>query len=166
MVERADAIRSGGYPIDVRGTAIDVVERMGVLPQLRAAHVDTGKLRFVDADGNTIATITPEYLAGGTTDRHIELPRGELASILYGLTRDGQARYRFNDSIEALHDDGAGVRRPLQKRGGTAVRYRYRRGWRAFQHTRPGVRAGSTVHPLSWFLLQPLLKAEQCWPLT
>jgi 2-polyprenyl-6-methoxyphenol hydroxylase-like FAD-dependent oxidoreductase len=78
VVERADAIRSGGYPIDVRGTAIDVVERMGVLPQLRAAHVDTGKLRFVDADGNTIATITPEYLAGGTTDRHIELPRGEL----------------------------------------------------------------------------------------
>ena len=109
VVERADAIRSGGYPIDVRGTAIDVVERMGVLPQLRAAHVDTGKLRFVDADGNTIATITPEYLAGGTTDRHIELPRGELASILYDLTRDGQARYRFNDSIEALHDDGAGV---------------------------------------------------------
>lgn len=48
VVERADAIRSGGYPIDVRGTAIDVVERMGVLPQLRAAHVDTGKLRFVD----------------------------------------------------------------------------------------------------------------------
>jgi hypothetical protein len=38
---------------------------MGVLPQLRAAHVDTGKLRFVDADGNTIATITPEYLAVG-----------------------------------------------------------------------------------------------------
>ena len=109
VVERADAIRSGGYPIDVRGTAIDVVERMGVLPQLRAAHVDTGKLRFVDADGNTIATITPEYLAGGTTDRHIELPRGELASILYDLTRDGQARYRFNDFIEALHDDGAGV---------------------------------------------------------
>jgi hypothetical protein len=54
----------------VRGTAIDVVESMGVLPQLRAAHVDNGKLRFVDT--------LPEYLAGGTTDRHIELPRGEL----------------------------------------------------------------------------------------
>ena len=58
---------------------IDVVERMGVLPQLRAAHVDTGEATICrHADGNTIATITPEYLAGGTTDRHIELPRGEL----------------------------------------------------------------------------------------
>jgi 2-polyprenyl-6-methoxyphenol hydroxylase-like FAD-dependent oxidoreductase len=109
VVERADAIRSGGYPIDVRGTAIDVVERMGVLSQLRAAHVDTRKLRFVDADGSPIATITPENLAGGVTDRHVELPRGELTSVLYNLTRDREVRYRFNDSIDALHDDGAGV---------------------------------------------------------
>ncbi|MFP3187193.1 MAG: NAD-binding protein, partial [Paraburkholderia sp.] len=38
VVERSDTIRSGGYPIDIRGTAIDVVERMGVLSQLRSAH--------------------------------------------------------------------------------------------------------------------------------
>jgi 2-polyprenyl-6-methoxyphenol hydroxylase-like FAD-dependent oxidoreductase len=109
VVERAHAIRSGGYPIDVRGTAMDVVERMGVLSRLRSAHIDTRKLTFVDADGNRIATITPEDMAGGATRRHIELPRGELTSILYDLTRDRKVRYLFNDSIDALHDDGAGV---------------------------------------------------------
>jgi 2-polyprenyl-6-methoxyphenol hydroxylase-like FAD-dependent oxidoreductase len=109
VVERADAIRSGGYPIDVRGTAIDVVERMGVLPQLRSAHIDTRKLTFLDADGNPIATIVPEDLAGGVTGRHVELPRGELTSALYDLSRDRKVRYRFNDCIDALHDDGAGV---------------------------------------------------------
>ncbi len=109
IVERAAAIRSGGYPIDVRGTAIDVAERMGVLSQLRAAHVDTRKLTFVDADGNSIATIAPEDLAGGSSGRHIELPRGTLTSVLYDLTRDRGIRYRFDDSIEALEDDGAGV---------------------------------------------------------
>jgi 2-polyprenyl-6-methoxyphenol hydroxylase-like FAD-dependent oxidoreductase len=109
VVERADAVRSDGYPIDVRGTALDVVERMGALSQLRAAHVDTRKLQFVDADGNPIATIVPEQLAGGVTGRDIELPRGELTSVLYDLTRDREARYLFNDSIDALHDDGAGV---------------------------------------------------------
>jgi 2-polyprenyl-6-methoxyphenol hydroxylase-like FAD-dependent oxidoreductase len=109
VVERAPAIRSGGYPIDLRGTAIDVVERMGVLPQLRAAHIDTRKLRFVDANGNPIATIAPEKLAGGVTRRHIELPRGELTSVLYDLTHNREVRYRFNDSIDALHDDGSGV---------------------------------------------------------
>ncbi|MEW6345911.1 MAG: FAD-dependent monooxygenase [Pseudomonadota bacterium] len=121
VVERSDTIRSGGYPIDVRGTAIDVVERMGVLSQLRAAHIDTRKLTFVDAVGKSIATLKPENLAGGVTTRHIELPRGELTSVLYDLTRDGRVRYRFNDSIEALHDDGAGV--DVRFRSGVAQRF-------------------------------------------
>jgi 2-polyprenyl-6-methoxyphenol hydroxylase-like FAD-dependent oxidoreductase len=33
VVERASAVRSGGYPIDIRGTAIEVIRRMGLLPQ-------------------------------------------------------------------------------------------------------------------------------------
>jgi len=109
VVERADTIRRGGYPIDVRGSAIDVVERMGVLPQLRSAHIHTRKLTFLDADGDPIAVIVPEQLAGGVTGRHIELPRGDLASVFYDLMRDREIRYRFNESIDALHDDGAGV---------------------------------------------------------
>ncbi len=121
VVERATAIRSGGYPIDVRGTAIDVVERMGVLPQLRAAHVDTRKLTFVDAAGHPIAAITPEDLSGGRTARHVELPRGALASVLYELTRHRQVHYRFDDSIEALEDDGAGVN--VRFRSGTEQRF-------------------------------------------
>jgi 2-polyprenyl-6-methoxyphenol hydroxylase-like FAD-dependent oxidoreductase len=94
---------------------------MGVLSQLRAAHVDTRKLRFVDVDGNPIASITPENLSGGVTNRHIELPRGELTSVLYDLTRDREVRYRFNDSIDALHDDGAGVN--VRFRSGTEQRF-------------------------------------------
>jgi 2-polyprenyl-6-methoxyphenol hydroxylase-like FAD-dependent oxidoreductase len=105
VVERADAVRSGGYPIDIRGTAIDAVARMGLLPQLQAAHVDTRKLTFVDAEGAPIGVIAPEALAG----RGIELPRGALTSLLYALTQDGAIRYRFSDSIDALEDDGDGV---------------------------------------------------------
>jgi len=109
VVERADAIRSGGYPVDVRGTAIDVVERMGLLPQIRSAHIDTSRLTFLDAGGRPIATIAPEAIAGGVTGRHVELPRGELTSLLVDLTRDRKVRTRFNESIAALHDDGSGV---------------------------------------------------------
>jgi 2-polyprenyl-6-methoxyphenol hydroxylase-like FAD-dependent oxidoreductase len=109
VVERADAVRTGGYQIDVRGTAIDVVERMGLLPRLQAAHIDSRKLTFVDANGAPIGVIRPESLTGGVSGRDIELPRGALTSLLYDLTRDGAIRYRFNDSIDALGDDGAGV---------------------------------------------------------
>ena len=57
VVERASAVRSGGYPIDVRGTAIEVIRRMGLLPQVRAAHVASRALSFVDAEGRTIAAL-------------------------------------------------------------------------------------------------------------
>ncbi|MCQ9154480.1 FAD-dependent monooxygenase [Acidomonas methanolica] len=108
VVERAPTVRTGGYPIDVRGTAIDVVERMGLLPHIRAAHVHARLLTFVDGNGREIGSL-PIYEAIGSNERDVELPRGTLTSLLYEATRRGTTRYRFNDSIEALHDDGRGV---------------------------------------------------------
>lgn len=108
VVERAATIRTGGYPIDVRGTAIDVVEQMGLLPQIRAAHVNTRLMTFVDGDGREIGSV-PVYDAVGSNERDVELPRGTLATLLYDASRQGNVRYRFNDSIDTLHDDGAGV---------------------------------------------------------
>ena len=36
VVERAQGLRSSGNPVDVRGPALPVAERMGILPRLRA----------------------------------------------------------------------------------------------------------------------------------
>jgi 2-polyprenyl-6-methoxyphenol hydroxylase-like FAD-dependent oxidoreductase len=106
VVERAPAVRSGGYPIDIRGTAIKVIEQMGLLPQVEAAHIASRALTFVDAEGKAIGTIPVYDLTGNEAGRDIELPRGELTTLLYGLTKNSSVRYRFDDSIE---DDGAGV---------------------------------------------------------
>jgi 2-polyprenyl-6-methoxyphenol hydroxylase-like FAD-dependent oxidoreductase len=109
VVERASAIRSGGYPIDIRGTAIEVIERMGLRPQIEAAHIASRALTFVDAEGKAIGTIPIYDLTGNEADRDVELPRGALTTLLYGLTQDSRVRYRFEDSIEAIEDDSAGV---------------------------------------------------------
>jgi 2-polyprenyl-6-methoxyphenol hydroxylase-like FAD-dependent oxidoreductase len=121
VVERAPAVRSGGYPIDVRGTAIGVVERMGLLPRVQAEHIDSRELRFVDAEGRTIGTIPPYDLTNNQADRDVELPRGALTMLLYDLTKERPIRYRFNDSIETLEDDGSGVE--IQFRSGDRSRY-------------------------------------------
>lgn len=109
VVERAAAVRGGGYPIDVRGPAIDVAERMGILPMLRDAHIQSRKITFLHPDGSIAGAIRPEELTGGDGQRDIELPRGDLTDCLYCLTKDGSIRYRFNDSIASLGDDGGGV---------------------------------------------------------
>ncbi len=108
VVERAPAVRSGGYPIDIRGTAIGVIERMALLPQVRAAHIASRGLTFVDASGRTISAV-PIYEFQGSETADIELPRGELTALLYGLTETGRVSYRFLESIEEINDDGTGV---------------------------------------------------------
>ena len=109
VVERAASVRSGGYPIDVRGTAMKVVERMGLRSQVEAAHIATRDLTFVDAMGKTIGSVPIYDLTVNEAGQDVELPRGELTNQLYGLTKDSAVRYRFKDLIEALEDDGAGV---------------------------------------------------------
>lgn len=108
VVERAPALRSGGYPIDIRGTAMDVIDRMGLLKAVQAAHIESRTLTFVDADGKSIATISPYDLAANE-ERDVELPRGVLTTLFYDLTKTSAVRYRFDDSIETLEEDGTGV---------------------------------------------------------
>jgi len=108
VVERAPAVRSGGYPIDIRGTALDVVERMDLLPAVRASRLGSRTLSFVDANGGSIGTISPHDLAANE-ERDVELPRGQLTTLFYDLTKNSTVRYRFEDSMESLDDDGTGV---------------------------------------------------------
>ncbi|OLF16614.1 FAD-dependent monooxygenase [Actinophytocola xanthii] len=106
VVEKAPAMRLGGYPIDVRGTALGVLERMGVLERVRAAHIHTHTLRFVDARGRSVGSLRPEALTGGGDGRDLEVPRGHLATILHEAVRD-DVEFVFGDSIAELnqHDD-------------------------------------------------------------
>ncbi|WP_436533492.1 FAD-dependent monooxygenase [Actinoplanes sp. HUAS TT8] len=108
VVEKAAAVRAGGYPIDVRGTALDVLDRMGVLPQVRAAHIDTRRLTFMTPDGRTAGRISAEQLTGGVEGRDLELPRGRLTTILFDAIRD-DVNWIFNNSIAAIDDHGDGV---------------------------------------------------------
>ncbi|MFD6421160.1 FAD-dependent oxidoreductase [Streptomyces sp. NPDC060198] len=107
VVEKADAVRGGGYPIDIRGTALEVVERMGLLPGVRAAHVDSRQVSFLGPDGSVRAAIRPETMTGGVEGRDVEVRRGDLADLLYGLVRD-DVEFLFGDSIATLDDRGHG----------------------------------------------------------
>ncbi|MFJ4964439.1 FAD-dependent monooxygenase [Streptomyces sp. NPDC088729] len=105
VVEKASAIRGGGYAIDIRGTALGVVDRMGLLPRLREKHVDTQRLTFVNPDGALIKSVSPEAIAGGDPGADIEVRRGDLADALYDVCRD-RVDFRFGDSIATLEDRG------------------------------------------------------------
>ncbi|WP_329330733.1 FAD-dependent monooxygenase [Streptomyces luteogriseus] len=108
VVEKAATLRSGGYPVDVRGTALEVVRRMGILPRLEDAHVDTRRFTFLDGDGTTVASIAPHIVDGSAAGRDLEVRRGDLTDALYTAIRD-DVEFMFDDSVDVLDQSGHGV---------------------------------------------------------
>jgi 2-polyprenyl-6-methoxyphenol hydroxylase-like FAD-dependent oxidoreductase len=109
VVERAPSLREGGYKVDIRGVAVDVVRRMGLLERVHAAATDMRGAAFVDKRGKAIATLDAETFGFRHGD-DTEILRGDLANILFEHTRD-DVEYVFGDWITGLdqRDDGVHV---------------------------------------------------------
>ncbi|MFE6701018.1 FAD-dependent monooxygenase [Streptomyces sp. NPDC057718] len=117
VVEKAGALRDGGYPIDVRGTALDVVRRMGILPRLREAHIDLRRLTFLDENGAEVASVDPHAVTGGVGGQDLEVRRGALAGALHAAVLD-DVEFLFDDSVDTLGQHPHGV--DVTFRGGGA----------------------------------------------
>lgn len=110
VVERAPAPRTGGYKVDIRGAAIEVAERMGILEDIQRASTDMRTGAYVNDDGKRIATL-PADIFGARVGRDDEIMRGDLARILHERTR-ADVEYFFGDSITSITpvtDGAAGV---------------------------------------------------------
>ncbi|MFI5937176.1 FAD-dependent monooxygenase [Actinoplanes sp. NPDC051494] len=104
VVERAPALRDGGYKVDIRGAATEVLKRMGLFEAARAADTDMRTVTYIKADGRPIATLDASLLMGRRGD-DLEVVRTELVRILHDATA-ADVGYRFGDSIAELRDDG------------------------------------------------------------
>jgi len=108
VVERADGLRPGGAPIDVRGRALGTAERMGILGQIDEQKVDFFALAPVlDGSGKQVASLDLRWFANETDD-DIEISRDRLNRILLGAIPK-QVEFRFRTSIATLADEPDGV---------------------------------------------------------
>ncbi|MFG3700337.1 FAD-dependent monooxygenase [Micromonospora sp. NPDC047620] len=110
IVERAPALRAGGQAIDIRGVALDVVDRMGLLAPLRQVRTHVRGMSMVDGDGNELMRSTEHAISSGRLDSDdIEVLREDLTTLLYDRT-NATVEYLFGDSIATLEQDDRGVR--------------------------------------------------------
>ncbi|ASW89554.1 FAD-binding protein [Mycobacterium marseillense] len=110
VVERHRGPRPGGQAIDVRGPALGVLDRMGLLAAAQKRRTQIRGSSVVDRDGNELSRDTESTPTGGPIDSpDIELLRDDLVELLYGASQ-WTTEYLFDDTITALEDDGAGVR--------------------------------------------------------
>ncbi|MEU5834380.1 FAD-dependent monooxygenase [Streptomyces diacarni] len=109
VVERAPAPRPGGQAIDVRGVALDVLERMGLLDEARAARTRMRGMSMHDGEGNELWRSTEMTYSGGRMDSgDIELLREDLTALLHRSV-DGRAAFLFGTSLTALDQRPDGV---------------------------------------------------------
>jgi flavin-dependent dehydrogenase len=112
IVELADGIRPGGQTVDLRGAGGEVVERMGLLPEMRARSLDQRGVAWIKSDGRRRAEMPVTAFNGNGLVSKLEILRGDLIDVLYQATTD-QTEYRFNTRITELRHNGDAVEATL-----------------------------------------------------
>lgn len=108
VVERAPALRDGGYKVDIRGAATDVVSRMGIREGIQARATEMRTATQYDEHGRPIAVLDAE-LFGGRHPGDMEIMRGDLNRLLYDLTRE-RVEYLFGIHVETVEQSDSRVR--------------------------------------------------------
>lgn len=108
VVERAPGLRAGGNGVDVREQAIQVAERMGIMPRIRAAATDITGMAFVNAADRRLARIDMQAIQRKHATGEVEIMRGDLTAILHEVT-ENDVEDVFGDSIRTLEQTGDGV---------------------------------------------------------
>src|SRR3982751_2757345 len=110
VVERAPYIRPGGQALDVRGPALEVAARMGILDTIRDNGAKLKGMSVIEAStGEEIFRSIERTMTGGKFDSpDIEILRDDLCRVLFEAVGN-QVKYIFNDTIVSIDQDDTGV---------------------------------------------------------
>ena len=103
IVERAPALRPGGYAVDFRGASMRVLERMNLLAEVQRLQTRIGAITIVDRNNKKVASMPDGFTSG-----ELEILRGDLARVFHEATRH-TTEYIFDDSIAGLEETAEGV---------------------------------------------------------
>ena len=100
VVEKASSLRRGGYRVDLRGKAVDVASRMGLLAAIQKNSTEMRGASLVNKKGRRVNWNDPNVWGLRQKD-DVGILRGDLVDILYRATKD-KVEYIFGDSIVGM----------------------------------------------------------------
>lgn len=108
IVERAPGLRPGGQALDLRGPALDVAERMGLLKTFRDRSTKLRGMSTVDGNGKEIYRTTERTITGRLDSPDIEILRDDLCKEIWAAI-EGKVSFIFDDQVAAVAQDESGV---------------------------------------------------------
>jgi 2-polyprenyl-6-methoxyphenol hydroxylase-like FAD-dependent oxidoreductase len=116
LVERAPALRRGGYVIDFWGLGYDIAEPMGLIAEINRVGYKAREMRVVDDRGRRVSGFGTKVFTELTAGRYITLARSDLSRLLFEQL-EGCAEVIFDDEIVSLEEHSSGVRVQLKHAG-------------------------------------------------
>jgi len=83
LLERASALRSGGYVIDFWGLGYTIAERMGLIPEINRDGYYAQGFRIVDEAGHRLAGFGTDVFSELTNGQYVTLQRSDLSRMLF-----------------------------------------------------------------------------------
>lgn len=107
VVERAEKLRKtgGGQAVDLFRPALDVVERTGVLAEVRSKATGIERVTVFREGTERPVEVDLGSIYSAISDRHVEIMRDDLAEIFHHATVN-DVDYVFGDSITGISETG------------------------------------------------------------
>ena len=99
LLERAKSLRAGGFKVDIRGVAFEIVKRMQILETLLEKQATVIKACEIDADGNVLNEVKGSVFNALSGD-DFEILRGTLCQTILSKLADVECLY-YNNIVEA-----------------------------------------------------------------
>lgn len=107
VVDRAAALLPHGQNIDVHGSAVSIIRKMGLMTQLRRYNTKEKGAQLVGTDGTPYARFPLQDGIGASPTSEFEILRGDLSKILYEPTaHHPNVTYLFSTTVARILSDG------------------------------------------------------------
>jgi 2-polyprenyl-6-methoxyphenol hydroxylase-like FAD-dependent oxidoreductase len=112
ILEKAKALFPHGQNVDIQGSAVTVVRRMGLLEEVRRHNTNENGTQFIDPKGRPFAPFPLIEGSSASPSSEFEILRGDLAAIFYNATKDHpDVEYVFDTTIkQVVSNDGSSVK--------------------------------------------------------
>jgi len=88
ILERSPSILPHGQNIDISGSALSVIKKMGLMDELRRRNTTEKGTIFVDSEGRPFASFPVKEGRKASFTSEFEILRGDLAKMLYESAKD------------------------------------------------------------------------------
>jgi 2-polyprenyl-6-methoxyphenol hydroxylase-like FAD-dependent oxidoreductase len=112
ILEKAPSLQAHGQNVDIQGTAVTCIRKMGLMPQVQEYTTKELGTRFIDSKGKPFAPLPIKEGSSASPTSEYEILRGDLAKLLHQATTfQPNVTYLFNTTItQILQNDSSCVK--------------------------------------------------------